>query len=71
MYVHKRLRPLAGENDVLTPPSDAYAMHAAIRHSRIAQIPSCGHLSTVEQPSAVDETRLHFLADTASGGDAG
>lgn len=69
--IHMPTLILVGEHDVLTPPSDAHAMHAVIRHSRIAQIPACGHLSSVERPLAVNETVLHFLGHAASGGDAG
>lgn len=52
---------IVGEDDVLTPPSEAHAMHGAIRHSEIAQIPHCGHLSPMEQPAAVNAAIRAFL----------
>ncbi|NBN66033.1 alpha/beta fold hydrolase [Microvirga tunisiensis] len=44
---------LVGDGDTLTPPQVAREMHAAISGSRLAVIPGCGHLSTLEAPGAV------------------
>ncbi|HHI82306.1 MAG TPA: alpha/beta fold hydrolase [Rhizobiales bacterium] len=47
---------IVGEQDALTPPADATAMHEGISGSHLAVIPDCGHLSTLERPAEV--TRL-------------
>jgi 3-oxoadipate enol-lactonase len=52
---------LVGDRDVLTPPSDAEAMHRAIAGSQLVTIPDCGHLSTLEQPDAVNHALKSFL----------
>jgi 3-oxoadipate enol-lactonase len=52
---------LVGDADVLTPPSDAEAMHRAIAGSHLATIADCGHLSTLEQPDAVNQQLKSFL----------
>ncbi|ADZ68906.1 alpha/beta fold hydrolase [Polymorphum gilvum] len=44
---------LVGAGDTLTPPHLAQEMHEAIPASRMAVIPGCGHLSTLEAPGAV------------------
>lgn len=44
---------LVGEGDTLTPPAIAREMHDAIAGSRLAVLPGCGHLSTLEAPGAV------------------
>jgi pimeloyl-ACP methyl ester carboxylesterase len=53
---------LVGAEDELTPPSEAEAMHAAIRESRLEVIPEAAHLVNLEQPEAVNRAMLEFLA---------
>ena len=45
---------LVGEDDVTTPPDRAREMAGAIAHSTLVVVPDCGHLSTLEQPAAVN-----------------
>jgi 3-oxoadipate enol-lactonase len=52
---------VVGGEDVLTPPSEAEKMAAAIPRSRLEVIPSAGHLSNLENPSAYDEALVRFL----------
>lgn len=52
---------VVGEDDVLTPPNEAHAMHGAIRHSTIAQISNCGHLTPMERPAAINDAIRAFL----------
>jgi len=47
---------VVGDEDELTPPSDAEALHRAIRGSRLAVIPRAGHLSNLEAPDAFSTT---------------
>jgi pimeloyl-ACP methyl ester carboxylesterase len=53
---------LVGEEDVLSPPTDAAAMAAAIPQATLAVVPEAGHLSPVEAPEAVAEVVSRFLA---------
>lgn len=52
---------LVGEHDVLTPPSEAEAMHARIPGAELVQVPVVGHLSTLEDPESVNRAILAFL----------
>ena len=45
---------LVGEGDELTPPSLAQEIAAGIAGARLVTVPACGHLSTIEQPEAVN-----------------
>lgn len=53
---------LVGEEDVLTPPSEAEAMVAAIPDARLERIPGAGHLANLENPQAVNAALGSFLA---------
>ncbi len=53
---------LVGEEDVLTPPSEAEAMAAAIPDARLERIPGAGHLANLENPQAVNAALGSFLA---------
>ena len=53
---------IAGEEDVLTPPKESRAMHAAIAGSRLEIIPGAGHVSNVERPAAFNQVLTEFLA---------
>jgi pimeloyl-ACP methyl ester carboxylesterase len=56
---------ICGEEDVLTPPKESRAMHAAIPGSRLEIIPGAGHVSNVERPAAVNQVLTEFLAQRA------
>jgi pimeloyl-ACP methyl ester carboxylesterase len=53
---------LVGADDSLTPPNRAAEMAAAIPGAREVVVPSCGHLSPLEQPQAVTEALVAFLS---------
>lgn len=53
---------LCGEEDVLTPPSEAEALHRGIAGSRLEIVPKAGHLANLENPEAFDRVLLDFLA---------
>lgn len=57
---------LVGEDDVLTPPSEADAMADALPSARLARIPGAGHLAPLERPSAFAAELLPFLAEVAA-----
>ncbi|GHE67813.1 alpha/beta hydrolase [Camelimonas fluminis] len=54
---------LVGDGDRLTPPERAEEIHAGIAGSRLVVVPGCGHISTLEQPDAVNAALRDWLAD--------
>jgi pimeloyl-ACP methyl ester carboxylesterase len=52
---------LVGEGDELTPPSLAQEIAAGIAGARLVTVPACGHLSTLEQPEAVNAALADWL----------
>lgn len=53
---------VVGAEDVLTPPSVARAMQAAIPGARLAEVPGAGHLANLEEPEGFNEALASFLA---------
>jgi pimeloyl-ACP methyl ester carboxylesterase len=52
---------LVGENDALTPPDRAAEIAAGITGAKLVSVPSCGHLSTLEQPDVVTRALVEWL----------
>jgi pimeloyl-ACP methyl ester carboxylesterase len=52
---------LVGDGDELTPPALAQEIAAGIAGSRLVVIPDCGHLSTMEQPDAVNRALAEWM----------
>jgi pimeloyl-ACP methyl ester carboxylesterase len=52
---------LVGDGDELTPPPLSEEIAAGIPGSRLVVVPDCGHLSTLEQPEAVNEALVEWL----------
>ena len=52
---------VVGDRDQLTPPDAAEEIAAGIASARLAVMPVCGHLSTLERPAAVTHAILAFL----------
>lgn len=52
---------LVGEGDELTPPELAKEIAADILGSKLVVVPDCGHLSTLEQPAAVNAALADWL----------
>jgi len=52
---------IVGEEDSVTPPSDADAMHRAIERSVLVPLPAAAHLSSLEQPEAFSRALADFL----------
>lgn len=57
---------IAGDEDVLTPPADAEALHAGIRGSRLVRLERAGHLSNIESPQAFSNALNAFLGELPS-----
>jgi pimeloyl-ACP methyl ester carboxylesterase len=53
---------LVGDSDTLTPPELSKEMADGIPGAKLAVIPDCGHLSTIEQPDAVNAELRNWLA---------
>ena len=53
---------LVGEDDVVTPISDAEVMASTIPNARLEVIRGAGHLSNLEQPQSFNAALLEFLA---------
>jgi pimeloyl-ACP methyl ester carboxylesterase len=52
---------LVGDGDELTPPEFSKEIAAGIPGARLAVVPHCGHLSTVENPDAVSAALAEWL----------
>ena len=52
---------LVGEGDELTPPALSQEIAAAIVGARLVVVPDCGHLSTLEQPDAVNRALMDWM----------
>ncbi len=54
---------VVGEQDTISPPSDAEAMAAALPQGRLVCLPASGHLTAVETPDAFNDAVLGFLTE--------
>jgi pimeloyl-ACP methyl ester carboxylesterase len=52
---------IVGDGDQLTPPERAAEIAQGIEGARLATIPECGHLSTLEQPRTVTQALAEFF----------
>jgi 3-oxoadipate enol-lactonase len=59
---------VVGEEDTVTPPDEARAMHV-IPGARGVALPACGHLSPLERPDALRAALETFLGDELLPGD--
>jgi len=53
---------LVGEQDELTPPFLSEEMAAGIPGAKLVTVPHCGHLSTLEQPDAVNAALVEWMS---------
>lgn len=60
--IHCPTLVLVGEGDELTPPELAKEIAAGIAGAKLAIVPECGHLSTMEQPEAVNAALSAWLS---------
>ena len=54
---------IVGEEDVLTPPSEAEAIAAAVPGARLVRVARAGHLANLEDPQAVNAALRSFLGE--------
>jgi pimeloyl-ACP methyl ester carboxylesterase len=52
---------IASDEDVITPPVHAQAMHQALRSSALVRVPAAGHLSNLERPDRFNAALHRFL----------
>lgn len=52
---------LVGDSDQSTPPELSREIAAGIPGSRLAVVPECGHLSTMERPEAVNRALVQWM----------
>jgi pimeloyl-ACP methyl ester carboxylesterase len=55
---------LVGDGDAATPPELAREIASGITGAKLVVVPHCGHLSTLEQPEAVNAALSDWLEDT-------
>ena len=53
---------VVGADDEITPPEHAREMAEGIAGSELVVVPTCGHLSAIDQPDAVTQAWLDWLA---------
>lgn len=58
---------IVGQEDALTPPEEARAMHAQITGNRLVEISGAGHLSNLDQPEAFSAAVESLLGAGARG----
>jgi 3-oxoadipate enol-lactonase len=59
--IHVPTLVLVGDEDGITPPAVAEAMHRAIAGSQLVVVPGAGHLPNLEDPNAFDASLADFL----------
>ncbi|MCS7054904.1 MAG: alpha/beta hydrolase [Thermoflexales bacterium] len=52
---------IAGEKDVISPPSDSEVIAREVDGAKLVVIPGAGHLTPLEQPNAFNEAMYAFL----------
>jgi pimeloyl-ACP methyl ester carboxylesterase len=61
--IHCPTLVLCGHEDQGTPPELHREIAADIPNARLVIVPDCGHLSTLEQPEAVNRALRHWLTE--------
>ena len=57
---------IVGDEDLITPPSDAIAMHESITGSTLVTIAGAGHMANLEAPDAFNAAMTTLLSRIAS-----
>ena len=56
---------IVGEEDVLTPPSEAEQLAELLPIAQLVRLPGAGHLTPLEQPVRINDELIVFLSRTA------
>jgi pimeloyl-ACP methyl ester carboxylesterase len=59
---------LVGQEDVISPPAEMRSIAAAISGARFVEIPGAGHMTTMENPEAVNAALRSFLEEIVDSG---
>lgn len=54
---------LVGAEDAISPPAEMRAIAAAIPNAEFVEIPNAGHMTTMENPTAVNDALRRFIVD--------
>jgi pimeloyl-ACP methyl ester carboxylesterase len=57
---------LVGEHDAIIPPEEMKSIAAAIPGAKFIAIPAAGHMTTMENPAAVNQALVEFVASESS-----
>jgi pimeloyl-ACP methyl ester carboxylesterase len=52
---------VVGAEDAISPPAEMRAIAAAIPNAQFVEIPNAGHMTTLENPPAVNDALSHFI----------
>ncbi len=58
---------LVGADDAISPPAEMQSIAAAIPDSEFVIIPNAGHMTTMENPNAVNQATTDFISHLAPG----
>ncbi len=58
---------IVGDQDAISPPAEMKAIADAIPNAHYVVIPNSGHMTTMENPDAVNEAMLGFITQLAPG----
>jgi pimeloyl-ACP methyl ester carboxylesterase len=61
---------VVGTEDAISTRVEMKSIAAAIPHAQFAEVPNAGHMTTMENPAAVNEALLQFLAHIDAPGDS-
>jgi pimeloyl-ACP methyl ester carboxylesterase len=53
---------IVGANDAISPPAEMREIAQALPNAKIVEIPDAGHMTTLENPAAVNEALRKFIA---------
>ena len=59
---------LVGQEDVISPPAEMHTIADAIPNARFIEIPNAGHMTTMENPQAVNTAMRSFMKEIVDSG---
>jgi pimeloyl-ACP methyl ester carboxylesterase len=66
--IHIPALVLVGQEDVISPPAEMRSIAAAIPDAHFAEVPGAGHMTTMENPEAVNAALRSFLKEIVDSG---
>jgi pimeloyl-ACP methyl ester carboxylesterase len=65
--IHLPTLIVVGEHDAISPPAEMRAIATVIPNAEFAEIPDAGHMTTMENPAAVNAAFARFLSRIEQG----